>query len=254
MQSPPSTSGRRPAACTSDTRSATSAASSTTRSRSRTPSTGGVGRCRRTARSPVSSTSTPAARRASTSPAARSAAGAFSWPALCEPAVVGTPITPMPCVIVRGWHRSPGGDQRAGRVGSRATVVGGPVAEATRRGALERWRLIWRGWRGWLRWSWSQAGWSWSQAGWSGRPGDARGCGDVQGAVPVQGEPPAGGEGLEPVVGAAQAAQVGAVGGSTAGVGGDVVQVGPAGALPAVGDRQRRSRTARNARCRSVGA
>src|SRR3954454_12192859 len=40
--------------------------------------------------------------------------------------------------------------------------------------------------------------------------GDAGGCGDVQGAVGLHAEEPALGEGLQPMVGAAQAAQVGA--------------------------------------------
>src|SRR3954451_13324602 len=66
--------------------------------------------------------------------------------------------------------------------------------------------------------------------------GNFPGGGDGQRAVVVQGEQPAGGEGLEPVVGAAQAAQVRAVGRAAAGVGGDVVQVGPADALPAGGE------------------
>src|SRR4051812_9031740 len=80
---------------------------------------------------------------------------------------------------------------------------------------------------GWL-------GWWWAEAGWSGDAGDAAGGGDLQGAVGQHPEGPAAGEGLEPVVGAAQAAQVGAVGGAAAGVRDDVVVVGPADPLPAV--------------------
>ena len=44
----------------------------------------------------------------------------------------------------------------------------------------------------------------WSQAGWSGGAGDAGRAGHVQGAVGVHAEGPAAGEGLQPVVGAAQ--------------------------------------------------
>ncbi|WP_169064644.1 hypothetical protein [Geodermatophilus dictyosporus] len=54
--------------------------------------------------------------------------------------------------------------------------------------------------------------------------------------VGAHGEPPAGGEGLQPVVAAAQAAQVGAVGGAAAGVRDDVVGVGPSDPLAAAGE------------------
>jgi hypothetical protein len=58
----------------------------------------------------------------------------------------------------------------------------------------------------------------------------------VQGAVVVHEEAPAAGVGLEPVLAAAQAAQVGAVAGPAGGVREDVVAVGPASPLPAAGE------------------
>ena len=57
----------------------------------------------------------------------------------------------------------------------------------------------------------------------------------MEGAVGFHAEVPAAGEGLEPVVGAAEAAQVGAGRLAVVGVREDVVEVGPADALGAVG-------------------
>src|SRR5215217_73731 len=72
-------------------------------------------------------------------------------------------------------------------------------------------------------------------AGWSGGAGDAGGGADDQGAVAQELEGPAGGEGLDPVVGLAQAAEVPAGGGSAAGVGPGVVEVAAADAAAAAG-------------------
>ena len=71
-------------------------------------------------------------------------------------------------------------------------------------------------------------------ARWAADPRDAAGGGHQQGAVGVQVEAPAGCVGLEPVVPAAQAAEVVAFGGAL-GVRDDVVQVDPGHRLPAVG-------------------
>jgi hypothetical protein len=75
----------------------------------------------------------------------------------------------------------------------------------------------------------------------------------VQGAVGVHDEPPAAGEGLEPVVAAAEAAEVRAVGLPAAGVRDDVVVVGPATRCPQSGKRQVRSRTSMNADWAAAG-
>ena len=74
-----------------------------------------------------------------------------------------------------------------------------------------------------------------AQARRPGGAGDARGRGHPQGAVGQQLEAPAAGEGLQPVVGAAQAAEVLAAGAAAAVVGDDVVGVGPPGRLGAAG-------------------
>src|SRR5688572_28147422 len=81
------------------------------------------------------------------------------------------------------------------------------------------------------RWWW----FGWSQAGWAGGAGDPGRAGDVQGAVGFHAEGPAAGEGLQPVVGPAQAAQIRAGRAPALGVRRHVVEVGPAGPLSAVG-------------------
>src|SRR4051794_4030551 len=64
------------------------------------------------------------------------------------------------------------------------------------------------GW--WIRLRWFGARSSSSHPVGLAGAGDAGGCGDVQGAVGFHAEAPALGEGLQPMVGAAQAAEVGA--------------------------------------------
>ena len=93
------------------------------------------------------------------------------------------------------------------------------------RACLERWRVV-VGSRRWIRGHpevMSQE----VEAGWPRRPGDPRGRGDRQRAVGLHRAPPAGGDGLQPVVPAAQTAQVGAVGRSIGAMRDDVVEVGP---------------------------
>src|SRR3954447_731762 len=85
--------------------------------------------------------------------------------------------------------------------------------------------------RGWVVVRW----WASSHGPGAIGPGDAGGGGDVQGAVGLHAEKPALGEGLQPVVGAAQAAQVRAGRDAAGGVRENVVVVGPAGPLAAVG-------------------
>ena len=70
---------------------------------------------------------------------------------------------------------------------------------------------------------------------WSADAGDAARGEDGEHAVVVQGVGPALGVGLEPVVPAAQAAEVGAVGRPALGAGVDVVGVGPGGRAAAAG-------------------
>src|SRR6185312_3833462 len=88
------------------------------------------------------------------------------------------------------------------------------VDEPTRRrvasGSVGRWVVGDLG--RWLR----QLGWA--DAWWSGHAGDAGRGGHLEGAVGLHLEGPAVGEGLQPVVAAAQAAEVGAGGLAVAGV------------------------------------
>src|SRR3954462_1955233 len=72
-------------------------------------------------------------------------------------------------------------------------------------------------------------------AGWSGGAGDARRTGDVQGSVGLHPESPTPGEGLQPVMGTAEAAQIHARRLAALGVRQHVVVVGPADPLSAVG-------------------
>ena len=74
-----------------------------------------------------------------------------------------------------------------------------------------------------------------AQARRPGGAGDAARGGDLESAVGCEDEPPSRGEGLEPVVPAAQAAEVVAVGLAALAVGDDVIQVDPRHRLPAAG-------------------
>src|SRR4051812_31255839 len=89
-------------------------------------------------------------------------------------------------------------------------------------GRSERWRVVFGIVRRVVTW-------------WSRDAGDAAGCGDVQGAVGIHDEPPPAGVGLQPVVTAAQAAQVLARGATALAVRDHVVEVGPAGLVAAAG-------------------
>jgi hypothetical protein len=72
-------------------------------------------------------------------------------------------------------------------------------------------------------------------ARWSGRAGDPGRSSDTEASVGLEGEGPATGEGLDAVVAAARAAQVGAGGGAAVGVCGDVVEVAAPGWSAAAG-------------------
>src|SRR5215211_601163 len=78
--------------------------------------------------------------------------------------------------------------------------------------------------------------WRLAEAWWSGAAGDPGRAGDPEGAVGLHDEGPAGGEGLQPVVEPAQAAQIRAARLAAAGVRDHVVQIAPADPLPAVGE------------------
>src|SRR5690242_4620406 len=88
-------------------------------------------------------------------------------------------------------------------VGAARDTTSRPARRPAIRRPSERWRVVIHGT--------GTRGWECAlpvEAGWSGAPRDARRGGDVQGAVGIHPEAPAACEGLEPVVGAAQAAEV----------------------------------------------